>query len=661
MFDLLESIGGCVLYHDYRSGSFRDWSGNGNHGTPTNANLDRDGCNFPTQTSNVAVSYSASLNIGAAGAASFLCLLPQEYESRSTAQQRIFDANSVFSSYFDAAGDTFYFLVAGTQKSALIPNDDLNKSRGFGLSWTDGNIPDLYLNGVYGYQIGTALSTGTTDQDLYIGNRASDDRSLMQKMSALVIFNKALTATEHAQVYAALQAMRWPTKVIGRGFGQVAVDPNEAGLVGAWDLVPVAGKVFDLSGNGNDGQPSYGGVSGNTLSIVSSVLGKGADFNGVTSAVNCGTSDSLNFGASTDLSLSVWFRTFGSASRRFCQKGSSGSASYKAGLDGSHKPYIELQDGTDTFTMTAAAAVNDGRLHHAVFVVDRDTQDGCKVYLDGLDDTNTKVGTITDIDSVTNASDLRIGSYGGSTYFIGEMFQAQLFNVAKDSTWVAAEYAKGAKALTRTAWGARETSANVTSGNITNTPFEVVSGTWSIGTEAVGGKQCKVLNCVADGVVAISTGLFRSGNLGAARGTFEFWYYKGATANAPYINFIGSQATGPGAAGFDGYSIRLPNANEIALRRFTNGSGLTKFETVASYITAAAWQRYTVTVANGGVFTVYYNGVIVDPSGGSGTNPVTDVTHLESKYITVDGDAGDKLALGAIDGSYSLTKYLGVV
>jgi len=662
MIDLLNEIGGCVLYHDYRSGSFRDWSGNGNHGTPTGAGLTRDGAGFTDQSSLVTVPYSAELDIGNGDGMSSVMHFAGRLRSNETGTtRRFYEQVGGIAAYLDVDNNTVVFLIDNAPSVLAGVAAKLNDVRNVSFSWADGAAPNLYANGVFISAFPTVLAKGSGTADIGVGNRLLSGRVLGQTMSAICLFNKALTATEHAQVYGALKAARWPHKVYSHAKSRIEVDTADTGLVGAWDMRAVGGTVFDKSGNGNDGSPSYLGLGDTDISFFNTVLGRAANFDGLAGAINCGTSDSLNFGTG-DFSFIAWARTPGAASRRLCQKGSSGSASYKVGFDASNKPYFEIQDGVNTLTVTAAGAVTDFIWHQIAIVADRDSQAGCRVYIDGVNDTDTRVGTVTSVGTITNASDFRLGSYGGSTYLIGDVADVKLFNRALTPDEIAAEYAKGAQTVTfKTDFGARETSAAVTSGPLSNTPFEVVSGSFNVVTDTIDGRPVRALKCVTAGVVAMPASLFRVGAAGAARGTFEWWVYKATPGTQPRVCFIASQKTAPTATGFDGYEILLNNDDAYSMYYRVSGSRTLMQLTAAGYLSSGQWNKYRVTVGEGGVFTTYMNDTLVDVTGGSGTNPITNATNTESKFLTFEPEVGDMIALGDVKGDYAITHYLGVV
>ena len=70
----------------------------------------------------------------------------------------------------------------------------------------------------------------------------------------------------------------------------------------------------------------------------------------------------------------------------------------------------------------------------------------------------------------------------------------------------------------------------------------------------------------------------------------------------------------------------------------------------------STWQNIRVSRTVVGVWTMYRDGNLLSTAGGAGTNPFTDAAHLSGNYIVVNLGVGDKLALGAIDGSNALVK-----
>jgi len=76
----------------------------------------------------------------------------------------------------------------------------------------------------------------------------------------------------------------------------------------------------------------------------------------------------------------------------------------------------------------------------------------------------------------------------------------------------------------------------------------------------------------------------------------------------------------------------------------------TLFVTNTNYYTDDILYGIKITRTKAGIFTVYIKGgsfgdnyVLVDTTGGNGTNPVTDNTYTESKYFVADLDVNDRL------------------
>lgn len=152
-----------------------------------------------------------------------------------------------------------------------------------------------------------------------------------------------------------------------------------------------------------------------------------------------------------------------------------------------------------------------------------------------------------------------------------------------------------------------------------------------------------------------------------AYGEWEFDLYKNNTANAITIPFITTLIGGYG--GYFGYG--LTNwTNEGLYFEKASGSGTSGiFNTANSYLANNTWYRIKVarlssygtfasivpsmtTTYPADTFAVFIKGgsfgddnwTLVDPTGGSGTNPVTDSTYTTSNYFVADLDAGDRIA-----------------
>jgi hypothetical protein len=150
----------------------------------------------------------------------------------------------------------------------------------------------------------------------------------------------------------------------------------------------------------------------------------------------------------------------------------------------------------------------------------------------------------------------------------------------------------------------------------------------------------KYLECVTNGIVSTQST--------QAYGTWEFNLYKGNESNRIdflfILNGIGSAQTK------NGYYLSVLADESIALVRSNVGSENSLFVTASSYINNSTWYRIKIDRTVEGKFYVYIKGgsfgssyILVDVTGGSGTNPVTDNTYTTSKYLVFDADTGDRL------------------
>lgn len=145
----------------------------------------------------------------------------------------------------------------------------------------------------------------------------------------------------------------------------------------------------------------------------------------------------------------------------------------------------------------------------------------------------------------------------------------------------------------------------------------------------------KYLECTSAGTIALPST--------QAYGTWEFDLFKGADGNQTDVLFIQTAFEGAN----ESYGLRV-NMSE-ALNIIEGSTGV--ITTDNSYISINTWYSCKITRTKEGEFTYYIKGgsfgsdnwTLVNPKTGD-TNPATDNTHTESKYIVLDLDDGDKIA-----------------
>lgn len=164
--------------------------------------------------------------------------------------------------------------------------------------------------------------------------------------------------------------------------------------------------------------------------------------------------------------------------------------------------------------------------------------------------------------------------------------------------------------------------------------------------------------CTTDGLASIVNTV--------AYGEWEFDFIKTIDNNGPYFQFI-SDRTNADLRNFIGYQLYFSNLEAILLRSANgSGSGSTLFYTANAYYQIGINYKLKI-VRNSvldeyvtgaiGTFAVYIKGgsfgstyVLVDTTGGGGSNPATDNTYTTSAYTVLDFDSRDVIRNYSING-----------
>lgn len=178
----------------------------------------------------------------------------------------------------------------------------------------------------------------------------------------------------------------------------------------------------------------------------------------------------------------------------------------------------------------------------------------------------------------------------------------------------------------------------------------------------------QVLTCTTSGLAYLSST--------QAYGTWEFFIYKGGNGTTLNYNIVSDSSSLS-----NGYFVGPNSAERFSLNTMTGGaySG-SPFYTAVDYIALQTWYEIKVTrnsvldefVAGAvGTFAVYIRGgafgssyILIDVTGGTGTNPVTNNTYTTSTHQLLDLDATDKIADIRLNGSkvnmFNFTQTTGV-
>jgi len=202
MSNLIQKLirsGECVLYHDYRSGCARDWSGNGNSGVLTATQWTNSGIRFPASTSLITVTDSPELQTTEG---TYIVFSESGFFEQYTGQRIISkrDAGGTQAEFYVSNATTLGFYTGST--AGLITS--ILGKKYVAVNWNNGEKPEGFTDGV-SVGLYNAVTAITVDNaPIYIGNIWGGSSQLRNNLSVAAYVNRKLTATEHAQAYSEL-------------------------------------------------------------------------------------------------------------------------------------------------------------------------------------------------------------------------------------------------------------------------------------------------------------------------------------------------------------------------------------------------------------------------------------------------------------------------
>jgi len=649
------AAGDVLGYYDFQSGTILDFSGNGNNGSFLSfPKFNKEGLSFEGTDDAITLDgISPVYRITGFSIAMWIYNKDLRNERRFYAEGSSTDNDPLYTVSTGTAGsedklrlfirDDAAGAVLGANSTTVIPFEEWTH-----VAITDNNgTVKVYIDGVEDATSFNYTPASQTFDRTAVGaiRRAATDFAVNATIKGFVAFDTILTETEVNVLMGETRNKIWTTKTHTINNEKKIQDSST--LTSHWVMKPQGATIVDETGAGNDAS-----VIANPT-FTETVLGPGALF--VDGLNRCDTgSDWVGTGA---LTFGCWVILDGYGPSNAGRLFENGKTLLR--WDGGNARMVFSSDGS-TSVNSATSSVILGKPNFVC--VTRDASGVTNFYVDGVlsgsadQDSGTPTGgTNNVIFGNRNAGDR------ATEGVIIEPFA--IVGTVETAAQILTRYLKGANVVQfKTDWGIYADEQNLTVGNyLGSSQWEVVSGSWEGNTTTIDGQDCKVFTCTSSGIATLEIGNHLDTVQGSF-GTWEFWLYKGSDSTTTSVSILDTDQV---INNVGGYGLRLMSDERIQVIEWGVQE---KFNTVASYITIQTWYNFKMTRDGLGVITSYIRGgafgedwVLIDPTGGTGTNPFTDLSRIVNQYIVLDLDGLDSIAVADKTGGHSFIKKVGVV
>jgi len=635
----LISEGACVMYHDYRSGSFRDWSENGNSAIPGIVTWGTDTLNVPLVSSDIRVAEDSSLRLTTGSLVVYGDFTNVSASGRVMTQ---YDGVGDWRFLWTWNSSTNQFTFSGEiDESGVDPviNGSMQNREYLAVNFTEGESPQGFHDGVSIGDYSEAWGPGPDNADTYIGSSAEGGGSLVGALfKAALVFNRPLSEAEHNALYADLNAKVWATtSSTNVAFNLCAQqDTQDNSLVLGVDMHPFMQGLDDRSSYNHT-------IDINDCTARLDRMGPGFDWREEANQyLLANRSSALEIDGNGTYEMWCRTNTYTVSAPRIYEFG--GLKGFRFFVIGATYRFAGYDS---SLSVTFPENIEYNKWEHIVVVTTKGTY---SLYVNGeLQETDSFEFATPEYQFYYPGVSIGADTNGGRPY-VGRISAFNIYNESKDADWVAEQYAKGLGAYWQTDYKINETITNVTTGPITNSGFEVESGSVKVINEDIDSVPHKVLEANSASVVSISRSLMQEDSTENAYGTWEFMINK-ATSSNPKIHFINSASDGTG----DGYYIDIKDDEQILLY---STFGPYRLATDDDAMSSGAWTKFRVSRTIYGVFRLWVDDVLVSTiDGANPTDP--DNSYEVSDYIVFELDTGDKISLGNnVDDTSSIKKYL---
>jgi hypothetical protein len=648
--------GACVLYSDYRSGSVWDFAkGYWHVSTMTDCHFNGAGVQF-LSTGKISITdniHTLELTTG-----TIVVLGKFDNVDSGTMVHKEDGGGRNYKFGFTSSTELFFRGSAADIAALTI---SAGKSC-HAVSFTSGSDPVGYTDGIYVGDYDNAITVATNDAPLLIGHEFESVEGIQGcTISAVIICNRVLTATEHAQVYGELSGKIFPKNVECKSSASLSFCTDDTNCLASWDMVPRNNKIQDKTKYHND-------LILPTSSFYSKEqIGNACYVNA--NSKGAYTSTNMNF-----QTLSCWFNfTYNAGYVYQVLMNKYLSLSDEWGIwiyTLSGISYIVIYDDIDNVNLKRyATTIKEKTWYHVVATIDNSTFEN-KLYLNGV---LVGSGSSSTANTSSFTGTFHIGSLRSSdtSYSLdGYICNPKVYSDLKDQAWVTKEFNRGKNVAWQTNFGIRDEHQNVTDDIY---PFSQIGGAHNIksenlltvapdGSNILDNAVVKALWCQTPGYILISGDRLGQTPTECAYGTWDFWlcFSLDGTSTVSIHLFLDDAA--------NGYRLHFDEMGICSLFRFDSGVDTSLFVSASPVaIDPNSWVHMIIKRDISGAFYIYssnilYNGMTL-LAAASGSNPVTDTTYTEAAYnymiaLTYDGASPlmNAISLGDSSGNYSLIK-----
>lgn len=640
------------IYHDFRTQTALDFSGKGRHGVFA-AGSNGSFCPYGF-ISSTSPKLSTTITLASPlSSVSFFALTNGIVKSPGVYPE--------IASYTD--GTPFEWQISALLTDMVFAGKHLagtyaNKL-GIGLTHTSGSAIQTYIDGnSVGVMTGGALTRTYGSAVIQIASYAGANYQLACPLKCFVMVSRVLTATEMSVLYSELQEKKFPTRTYSIRQVDSSVNPNEPGLVAAWDFGQVVNTTLaDSSGNGKN-------LTGNG-SGVQTPLGLAQKF--TASGYMSGAFTTLPNGSDVTIEGVVYLPTIsanwpvtidfnsitGVDNSQFLLVESANSI---------HFQFYNTVNGYKRYTTPAVTytAYKDKWLHFALTYIH--STGTTAMYINGAIASDFTLAT-TVYSAAVSASSTYFGrrTDGATTISQNEAIRyCRVFNRNFSAAEVKKAYeASGLQSIQEVSgFGTPVSTASrggITGSYLEQTRWQFGSTTprYTIDVSTINGEPVKVIKCVTAGHI------YQAGNSSftpqqRAYGTWEMTFQKVGLSNSIELFFIDSNTTTTG----NGYYVQILANEVVALIKAPAGTVL--ISSAIAYVANSAWYTVRVTRTFSGAWSLYIKGGV----GSAKEYPVWTLVgsaaadaspYTSSPYQVIDIDATDMISIGSQSGNYAMT------